>query len=199
MSQLSISTESFAAVAETAAVSQHSDKPARRRRPWRQFSLRAFLLALTFVSIVLGWLGIQIEHARRQRSALEAMKCVEEAHYSYEIKKLNPGWWPDWDTTARSPVPNFVKSICGDNIFSDVVSAEAGNGRAGRAEVVYLGNLRTLQWLRLGWYNGSRQGAITDLDLADSDLAYIRGLSRLRGLSIRSAAITDAGWRTLPV
>ena len=47
--------------------------PARR---WLRFSLRALLVLMTLAGAALGWLGLQIETARREQAAIDELSGI---------------------------------------------------------------------------------------------------------------------------
>ncbi len=188
MSQLQIPVERDTATAESGSASVRACEPARHRRSWAQFSLRAFLVALTLVSVGLGWLGIQIEYARRQRNATEAMNC-SEVGYSYE-RVENPDESVTWNKAAPHTTLAILRRICGDNLFSDVECLNTNDAQFDPSSLTNLSSLRSLRFLSLSTVDGRRK-------ITDADLAPVLRLTHLRALAIDSSAVTDAGLQYL--
>jgi hypothetical protein len=52
---------------------EHPTTPTPRRR-WFQFSLRTLMVFVVVTSVPLGWLGIKVKEARKQRESVRAIE-----------------------------------------------------------------------------------------------------------------------------
>jgi hypothetical protein len=162
------------------------------RFPRLRFSLRTALLATTVLCIWLGW---QLQAAKRQKQAVERIRAAGGwVAYDYAWKD------GDWIQGGKSPVPQWLTSIAGEDAFHSVVAVDL----AALFHSAYDGNrpymgpdpdaaisdelwqsieqLRSTQWLSLNARNFS-----------DNELRHVRGLSRLTELKMEAAPIDGAG------
>jgi hypothetical protein len=87
------------------------------RRPWLQFSLRGFLLAVAVLAIWLGWVAVP---AMRQRDAVALLEAwgarIDYGHYwqgpMKAPKKTSPPGW------------KWLRELLGPHFFDKVVSVE---------------------------------------------------------------------------
>jgi hypothetical protein len=91
-----------------------------------QFTLRSLLALTVVVSIPCSWLAAEMRSSRRQREA---------------VSELAPGDWVKYDYAAYAPVltvppgpeslhvPKLLRSVLGDDFFSDVVILGVYNDR----------------------------------------------------------------------
>jgi hypothetical protein len=95
-----------------------ADLPKRKRR-WFQFSLRTLLIATLIVAIPCAWLGRKIAQKQREREAVEAIvKAGGIVCYDYQKPSFITG--RTFKPTEEPYGPAFVRSLFGDNFFSEV-------------------------------------------------------------------------------
>jgi Leucine-rich repeat (LRR) protein len=173
-----------------------------KRRPFR-FSLRTLLVLVTIASVGLGWLGLKVRQAQREREVVEA------------IKKLNGIAWYDYqfdsdDSLTDSPTPPgpaWLRKLVGDNFFANVAYCRfLLDSEVTDAELIHLEGLNRLRWLDIGntkitdaglvYLQGLTQLKCLDLagtQLTDAGLVHLQGLNRLERLTIYNTQVTDAG------
>jgi hypothetical protein len=149
-------------------------KPPKRR--WLQFSVRSLVLSLTIFALWLGW---QVHRARRQREAVETIEAAGGI-VTYQDEQSSAD-----DQIPAKAAPRergWLARVLGDAYVDTVVAAQLVNGT--NEELVAASRLPRLE--RLALFNSH---------LTDEDLSLLRGLTKLRSLTV--AAISDAGWEHL--
>src|SRR5262245_25282078 len=88
----------------------------RSRPRWLRFSLRTFFATLTLLCV---WLGLQVNAAKRQRSAAAAIvKAGGDVRYDYQKVSPGPGGATiDWDASITPPAPAWLRRLFGDDFF----------------------------------------------------------------------------------
>ncbi len=175
-------------VADTSKSATARTNPARKWR-WSRFSLRGLLGLVTVCAIGLGWLGARADHARRQRSAVAALKGAT-IHYDYQRLPDGALGQPQWDKDATPPGPAILRRLVGENIFANVDGIDLGNQDLEQLPDGSLENLAALDTLECIWLWGSA--------VRDRDLATIGRLARLKHLALGGCTnISDAGLKQL--
>ncbi len=99
------------------------------RRRWMQFSLRGFLVVLTIGCLWLGW---QVNRAREQREAVQAIEAlggVVVYDWQPKLTTQSKGEWSvhqgRWkftlaDGNATPDGPAWLRRIVGEDLFQDV-------------------------------------------------------------------------------
>ena len=148
----------------------------RRTRRFLQFSLRALLVFVLLVSVGMSWFAVKLERARRQKEAVEAIeKAGGEVGYDYDLARFeNP--------SAEPFVPEWVRAICVDDFFYDVVWVHVYFECFGDDEAIYLKGLTDVTRLE-----------VIDTEITDAGLKHLEGLSSLTHLDLSQNEITDAG------
>jgi len=174
-------------------MNQRETQPARRkRRRWLQYSLRTFLIFTLAVGAGLGWLGIKMDRARRQKMAVEAIRkahasgprwapnsmALRIGHRSDKLWAL----WPVEYAPSSDGIPDWLVHWLGDDFFYDVHSV---NLYAEEFTDDDLEHLRVLTELRRLSIEGPR--------ITDKGLANLRGLAKLERFSLTSDRVTGAG------
>jgi hypothetical protein len=150
--------------------------PPKHKRRWFQFSLRTLLIFTAVVAVGCCWLGYRIEQKRRER---EAVKAIEGTYGIVEY---------DYQTAERggrkaAPFgPSWLRSILGDNFFSEPTAVYLEGSEIGDVECASLIELPHLKMLYLCAPN-----------LTDSGLARLTRLAELEELRVRASKISDAG------
>ncbi|HVW37995.1 MAG TPA: hypothetical protein VHB99_11845, partial [Pirellulales bacterium] len=147
----------------------------KRRRRGLQFSLRALLVLITAFGV---WLGIRVDHVRRQRNLAAAMEGVN-GQPVYD-------WW--LGGASGPPGPDWLRSWLGDEYFQDLAGVMLDNNPTlTDAELLRLAvpmkdaNVRILNLQMLG-----RRSPITDVGLA-----RIGEVRTLETLTLQGTNITD--------
>ncbi len=154
-------------------------KPKRRRF---QFSLRSLLIFTVIVAVGAGWLGRKIEQKRREREAIAAIrKLGGVVHYDYDGRDfLSPP--PDSPQNAEPFGPAWLRSLLGDNFFSEVTSVRFVRDNLTDDRLRDIEPLPQLRSLYL-----------PDSQITDAGLTHLESLSQLETLVVESRGITDAG------
>jgi hypothetical protein len=138
---------------------------ARRTRRWFQFRLRSALVLTLIVAIPCAWFGRRIERKRKERNAAEKIvRLGGVVEYDYQATK-----------GAQPPGPEWVRSLFGENVFSEVASVK----------IAVEGDTPT--WLAL-----IRDRTSRDWHLDETGLEHLDDLPNLRSLTLRGNRVTDA-------
>jgi Leucine-rich repeat (LRR) protein len=135
----------------------------RKRRRWLQFSLRAFLLVTLAVGVGLGWLGINMDRARRQKRAVEFFR---DAHEGWTI----PDPQIAYTETSWDP-PVWLRTRLGEDFFRRVKSVKVWSTKINDADLAHLRVLADLESLEIVCPN-----------VTDAGITHLRGLHRLERL-----------------
>src|SRR5260221_6238746 len=104
--------------------------PPKRKRRWLQYSLRTLILSTAVLGAAGGWLGKRIEQKRLEREAVAAIvKLGGLAVYDFE------------KDSEKSPGPDWVRGLLGENFFSDVVEVNLAGVAVHDSDLVCLDNL----------------------------------------------------------
>jgi hypothetical protein len=157
-------------------------RPPKRKRRCCQFSLRTLLLALSLLSLLLGWFSVKM---LKQREAVSAIRSLgRTVAYRHQISSLR--YLPQYSP----PGPAWLRDLLADDIFDDVIDffddvvmVDMGhNNRITDSDLEHLEGLTSLVWLCLGYSQ-----------ITDAGLEHLEGLTSLQWLKIHSNQITDAG------
>jgi hypothetical protein len=192
------------AAADNAAMEDepNSATPPKRKRRWYQFSLRTLLVVTAIVAVACGWLGSKIEQRRRQRDALATLaKLGDNALAAYDFQ-LN-------GSTEGPRGPAWLRSLLGENFFSEVVGAQVQlvqDAERADAGLACIGEFRKLETLTLLGTRVSERGAanlsrLTSLrllglgktGLTDNLAACLRDMTKLEELDLWRTNVSDAG------
>jgi hypothetical protein len=155
--------------------------PTRKRRRF-QFSLRSLLIVTIVVSVACGWLGKKIEQKHREREVVEAIRKLGGAvYYDYDGRDfLSPP--PDSPQNAEPFGPAWLRSLLGDNFFSEVTSVSFASDNLtddGLGDIELLPQLKSLR--------------LSDSQITDAGLKHLEALSQLENLVLDTRGITDVG------
>jgi len=161
------------------AISTNPNLTIKRRR--FRFSLRTLVLVL--LSFGLGWLGMKLREAERQRRAVEA---ISEAHgwYYYDYEWDESG---EYISGQQPPAPEWLTKLVGVDFFSDVVAVSVPYRRI--VDDVFLEHLKELTKLESLNLSGTQ---VTDEGLQD-----LNGLTELRSLRLFDTHVTEEGIKEL--
>ena len=144
--------------------------PAQGRSRWRTFSLRAFFILVTLVSVIVGYLLTKVQPMVRQWEAVD--RFVEQGA---EIE------------TRPSELSDLIKRFLPEDRNSDITMIKL-NGCQGDISETMKG-LRHLPHLERLY--------LTNLKLEDEDIADISQLVKLRRLALWCNKLTDASAASL--
>ena len=134
---------------------------------WFQFSLRTLLVVVTLCAIACSWYASVMKRVWRQRAAVDA---INEMHGAVMLENGFSG-------------PAWLRSILGDDFFSQDISVGLGGPKVTNAGLEQLGELSQVTNL---WINES--------NVTDAGLKSLKRLNGLRKLNLyRADNITDAG------
>jgi hypothetical protein len=150
---------------------------------WRfQFSVRSLLVLTLAVALPSSWLGIELQRAKRQWEAVAEIKKVDGvAFYDWQFNEIG-----NHRSNAKLPVPKWLRSLLGDDVFQSVRSVNLPCTKFTDAGLEHLKGLNQLQELHL-------EGSQT----TDAGLENLKGLSKLRFLVLASTKVTGAGLQHL--
>jgi hypothetical protein len=158
--------------------------PRSGNRRWFRFGLRTLLIALTVPCV---WLGFKVNAARRQHEVVQAiLQAGGTVAYDYQIVP-GRGWPADFNTNsdAQPSAPAWLRSIFGDDFFSNVIHVSLNNEPGLDFEMNRLTDLPSL--LRLNIHR----------PLRDADLAVFGRLPQLRDLRLYEQAGPVSGMPSL--
>jgi hypothetical protein len=144
--------------------------------------LLVFLMA---VSVPLGWFAWEMQRARRQREAVEALAKVG-ADVSYDYQQDEDPYVFREEPTA----PAWLRRLLGSDFFCDVVVVFGSCRETDPSpcikfddkDAIHLKKLVKVNWLDLG-----------SSQVTDAGLEHLRGLTELRELILNFTQVTDAG------
>jgi hypothetical protein len=173
-------------------------------RRWLRFNLRTFLLLVTVLCV---WLGVKVNHARRQKEAVEALRTLGFRVY-YEHWRTGDG---SFDLSKTLEVPTWLLSLAGDDFFQRVVSVEVGPASIDE-DLVHLAALPHIESLHVS----GRGNAVSDAGLSHlprpDRLVHFAGVkssvgdafvtrlahAKLLMLELSGTRVTDKGLQALP-
>ena len=160
-------------------------EPPKRKRRWFQFSLRTLLIFMLVCAVACAWLGRMIEQKRRERGAVEAIrKAGGSVLYDYQVQPSGRRM-----RFAEPTGPAWLRSLLGDNFFSDVDSVNLNDPL--RSAAALAGPIEELEDIKRLDLSGAK--------LTDDDLDHLKGLAQLQTLWLAGNKISDAGLAKLGV
>ena len=157
------------------------DSPAPRRRRWFRLSLRATLVLVLLVGGVTGWVTDQI---RTQRQAVATIRAAGgRVRYDWNQEPIatvkgNPVY------RTEPAAPAWLRRWLGDELFQHVTTVfvvKAVRPEALPRVLAAVGRLDRLEVFQLDRSTGAGDG-----------LQHLRGLRRLRSVSLGGPGVTDA-------
>ena len=160
--------------------------PLAKRRRWRQFSLRAFLIFVAIVACIAAWVGMQITRRQSEGAAIEHLtKGGSTSTYwtsrfdqppTSDLNLANTVW-----PRGKSGIVNRLRNI--DMFRTVVLFAFHPNGNTFTFDADDQGNLRIKREYKSG--------------LRDSDMEWVARLVNLRSLWLEANGISDDGLKRL--
>ncbi len=168
---------------ETDSLPIADQKPPKLR--WFQFRLRSLFILTTLVAIGCSWLAVEMEKARKQRKAIEAIwKAGGVTHYEV----------------------TWLGRLLGSDSLARVTFVGLAGESTTDADLVHLQGFRQLRGLQLQKSNITDAGMVnlqglTQLEslrldntkVTDAGLLYLQGLRHLQYLELDCTKVTDAG------
>jgi hypothetical protein len=168
-----------------------NDVPPKRR--WLRFSLRTLFVLVTIVG---GWIGWQMNAARRQKQAVEALeRAGANINYDYQqkfgppsipIPQSVPGIKPPshyFDPNVALPGPSWLRASLGDDYFTNVVSLGFDQHVSVDPSVLHV-----LSYLP----RVSSLSIVEGKDIRDDDLGGFAELSELEYLDIKQSKLNGS-------
>lgn len=170
------------------------------------FSIRSLLVLILGVAVPYCWLVVEINKARKQKAAVEALWAAGSGG-TYDDAHYRQNWfWPS-ACVARpaSTAPTWLRQVLGDDFFHDVAQTRVDRD----VQMRYLGGLSRIEslYIERGVSDAGMQDVsglpnlkrlrIAAANVTDRGLKYICGLPDLRELSLEDCGITDAGLECL--
>lgn len=163
-----------------------------------RFALRFVLVAAAVMAVLFALFWMRLETARFQRSIqLSVAAYMGAIDYDYEVNDAD-----EFIPNAKPPGPAWLREQLGLEFFSRIVVVRIVSNPTD-ALLSVLGKLSHLRTLTLENYktrietrgDGSKVtvDARTGIDVTDAGLEHLKGLSRLRVLSMAKSKVTDAG------
>ena len=185
---------------------------------WRfQFSIRSLLILMLAVAIACSWMTVEMKAARKQNSAVEALRTLQiqrlyyvemAVGYDYELDAAG-----DPLPNPQPPGPRWLRSLLGDGFLEEVVSlnleyrritdAELEETLKGMTQLRFLNlRIRGLTDQEVNHLNLSRLNQLQTLlvdytQITDATLEHLKGLSQLQELWLDGTKITDTGLQSL--
>ena len=164
---------------------------AKPRRRWFQYSLRTLLVLTLVVCIGMGWIGVKMQQARKEREAVAAIEQLG-----------GQAWWEYPRVESESRGQAWLRKLLGDEILVHpdrvLIRNDAG-----------MEHLKGLTQLRKLWLQGTQVTdaglkhvevltqlqflRLADAEVTDAGLEYLKGLTQLQSLSVEGTSVTDAG------
>jgi hypothetical protein len=133
-----------------------------------QYSLRTLLLCVLLTAIGMSWLAVNLEEARRQRQAVNAVNVAGgSVVYDYE-------WPPGYPSKA----PAWRRQLFENDFFGNVVDLRALSD----ASLKHVSSLGAVQRVNL-----------TGNQISNTALERLKGLTRIQSLVLADTRITDNG------
>jgi len=150
---------------------------------WRfQFSLRSLVVLVVAVAVPLGWFGMKMREAERQRKAVEAICRVGGWRtYDYQVNESGLPIYEQDGSLAQPPTPAWPRELIGDDFFADVVGVGFHFPLNVNDEVLgHVNRLARLERLKL-----------SHTEVGDEELEHLKGLKCLKYLDLSDTKVTE--------
>ncbi len=182
--------------------------------PWRfQYSLRSLLLLVVAVAIPCSWLATEMQWAKEQRAAVQAVvKSSGSVAYDDQVYESD-GKIVEEEERIGPPKSAWLRTLLGNDFFRRVTEIHFGDNDDDRftdAALENVSGLRSLISLNLNGTQLTDAGlerlvglrSLISLNLngtqvTNAGLQYLEGLPHLKQLRLANTRITDAGLERL--
>jgi hypothetical protein len=136
---------------------------------------------LVVVSVPLGWFAWEMQRARLQREAMEAIvEAGGKAYYDfYPWSPLDILFGP-LEPPAQPATSAWLRKLLGDDFFCEVVRVHCRGTEFGDNDARYLKGLTNVECL---WLN--------DTHITDEALGHLQGMTKLQELRLHRTQISD--------
>ena len=158
-----------------------------------RFRLRTLMILIMICCVLLAWLALEIQRARKQQNAAKAVTQLgANIYYDYQF--------PDSNTPVKfeapSQIPAFVRSIFGDGMFSDVTYLAWESNTITNDDLRLLSEFPRLKKLHLAGNRISEEGLVVlseldeleevslGMEMTDSGLDHLAGIRSMQELFI---------------
>jgi hypothetical protein len=147
-----------------------------------QFGFRSLLLFLVVVSLPLGWFAWEMQRARRQREAVEAINMAGGMPHYGHPKDVNSVFSGALYFELRSQ--RWLGGWLGDDFTSKVSKVETLSRYFGDNDLTHVGTLTELRTL-----------VLDHSEVTDAGLVHLKGLTNLEDLSLNNTRVTSMDFR----
>lgn len=166
------------------------------KRKWRQFSLRALLLVITVVGV---WLGIQVNSARKQKAAVDAItKAGGSLYFDYQEVPAPAGSDAVFavDPAVSPSTPKWLRDRIGADYFRTPITVSLSHQQIAQSELLLLANLTAIRQLQLD-HTVVTNGSGIRHPVNDNDLVILKRMRRLVHLSLGHTQVDGSGLKHL--
>jgi hypothetical protein len=150
-----------------------------------QFGVRSLLVFLVAVSVPLSWFAWEMQKARRQKDAVEAIaKAGGWVMYDYQFD--GRGNWLDERDEAEPMTPARLRKLFGNDFFAKVVLVNCGSTGFDDNDAKHLRELTNLKVLDL-----------SRTQITNKGLVHLETMTELEGLDLSGTQVTDHGFAYL--
>ncbi len=163
---------------------------------WWRFSLRGMLLAVTLVCI---WLSVQVNSARRQRQAVEAiLKAGGGISFDYQ-KVAVPGKPNAFEIDRDAPPvgPGWLRAGLGEDYFRTAIGVSLPGNEISETDFALLANLPRLESVFLCEVKVVPQNSGSKRRIQDTDLKIFKNLNQLREFTLLTSDVDGSGLASL--
>jgi hypothetical protein len=151
-----------------------------------QFSIRSLLVLTVALAPPCSWLAMEMKKAREPHAAVAAIEELGGV-VSYDFQVADHGM----SSTAEAPQWKWLRKLLGDDFFNDVI--EVGIDETGDRKNVTDDDLECLS--ALPQLKGLSFGFCPKV--TDAGMVHLKGLTKLKSLSLFCSNITDAGLKPI--
>ena len=162
-----------------------TDQTPKPKRRWNQFSLKTLLIVVTLFTVTVGWIGLRVQRARRNRDRVatitDAVAAIEKSGGRVTI--MNKERRPKTSLEEQFDDPGDAYDPVR---ISTAWRVEFGNTVDTDSGLEHLKAFERLQSLDL-----------SGTTVTDAGLEHLKGLLHLRYLSLADTKVTDVGLEQL--
>ena len=153
--------------------------PPKPRRRWLQFRLRTLLIAVTLVSLPLGYVAWEREQCRQGQQAMEILE--QRSEYDGATRRLGRLITPSYEHSK------WLKSILGDDEFRRVITVSLEGNSVSDSDLQVLAIFPNLDFV-----------VIESQNVTDEGIAHLRGLKKVERFHfIGNWKVSENCWEVL--